>query len=1608
MRRFKRAGLFLLLAALAVAFLPSPSLGSLQGDMNDDATVTLADAILIMKFLSKMSLPQPLPKEAGVGGDQKIGLDDLIYVLQVVSSLRGPSTAPPALSNIALSFETLPVPRTGEQLLQTLTFDFMDPNGDLELLEITLHSPEGTSLVRLHQFPGPAAQGTHQESYSLDPSFTAGTYRIDLEAVDSQGNRSGVSTASFTLSETAERAIEITGLSLSEGSAGDVVVIEGHGFIVDNPSENIILFNQLLRSEILSVTSDQIEVVVPVGALSGPIILSTPAGRTQSLDPFTVTPSMMISPVINRLLTGKTVDFMIVQSGLRSTSISCSINGQAVPDPSLGTLELSPSGFAYTSPQEVPGTNPVSIRCEAADAPGVYAEMEIDITAPVPPPGIAVISSVQGGTIESVQSDVRISIPSGAVAADTSITVQQLDPDALNIPSDTGYIHAAIRLEPSGLLFSQPVAVSFPLRNWVEPGTLIPLHVFDEVTGSLENSGHAGVVDESGIRAEALIDHFSVYAALEPYTVSHTIARQALPKLLPGLSPFLFEFELMLSPDMPLLEGLSVPVLVKRREAPPPGMGPFISPSQLSVSVVLAGYPAADTPASVGPILQASPDGWELGTVINIGTLPDCNEGNNKTGSLNIGFEKAGSQQSILIPFSIQCLDELSFSGSQPPAFVPDGMQFGPLDYFDYKGLRVRQDQHGKFNVLMLYPGETYRFSKMDIGPDGILKNQPYLPPIGVNAPYIVEVTGDVRVAGKISLAGAPGNYGYYGGYSSDDCGGEGGRGVTLNSGAGGPGGPWNAAPSETCLPLPCPNRSCYQVPDEFPLYGGLWVSHCNGGHDGQDALLSASRGGHGGEKWEKGSISGLLMDVGSFIRNTVACVEGAVGACIEAAIDLYDMYGETVAIAKNDDNYIKAAGGGGNSSGPNAPPDIAYFNPPVAGGGGGGSGKTIISLGDDKAGGGGGSGGGAAANLKLVVGGRVTIEPSGEIDGKGGRGGKGGDGEDGVAAPGGGGGGGSGSAVHIIALKGLQNNNLIYAPGGLGGESGEIKSGLERALVDSAFGRNGYTGRLRVDGPFEGSESIAMPMYRGPRLIERFAVSLNSNPSSVLTLLPGGYAHSHSFVPQTFDTTGLQTVTATVRNLYTFGGRQYDHTLQLHPWQKGFVFYFPGVKDSDGDGLADGLEASYGTDPNKNDTDGDGLLDGEEVLVYRTNPLSADTDGDGVEDGTEVRAGSDPLNAASTPEICDGIDNDLDGIVDEGCLKKIIAGGYGHTLSIKPDGTLWAWGINNSGQLGVGTTSWPTPVPVQSGTDNDWLMVSAGQSHSLGLKSDGTLWSWGYNMWCALGLEDRDDRHSPAQIGVDNNWVMVSAGNDASFGLKSDGTLWAWGKGSLGDGESELTLRCAPVPVGDNDWAMVSMISGRGSHTLALKQDRTLWAWGNNNSGQLGVGDSTISNSKWPVQAGDADANDWAMIAAGSYHSLALKTDGTLWAWGNDSFGQLGDESPAANKYEPVQIGDDTDWAMIAAGLYHSLALKSDGTLWAWGHNLYGQVGDGSTENKFAPTRVGDESDWIMIAAGHDHNIALKSDGTLWTWGSNQSGQLGDGAYGSNVYNVSPTRVDW
>ncbi|MDP1727070.1 MAG: T9SS type A sorting domain-containing protein [Bacteroidota bacterium] len=348
------------------------------------------------------------------------------------------------------------------------------------------------------------------------------------------------------------------------------------------------------------------------------------------------------------------------------------------------------------------------------------------------------------------------------------------------------------------------------------------------------------------------------------------------------------------------------------------------------------------------------------------------------------------------------------------------------------------------------------------------------------------------------------------------------------------------------------------------------------------------------------------------------------------------------------------------------------------------------------------------------------------------------------------------------------------------------------------------------------------------------------------------------------------------------------------------------------------------------------------------------------------------------------------------------VSGGSQHSIGLKSDGTLWSWGENSFGEVGDGTNT-DRNSPVQTSiTLSVWVSVKAGGTHSLGLKSDGTLWAWGFNLFYGqIGDGTTINRLSPVQIGTDNKWVSITAGGTQSLGLKSDGTLWAWGynrHGTLGDGTA--IDRHSPVRIGtDNKW--VSITAGV-VHSIGLKSDGTLWAWGNNALGQLG--DGTITNRHSPVQIGTD--TKWVSITASGYHSLGLKSDGTLWAWGLNNFGQLGDGT-ITNKTSPVQIGTDTKWVSISGGGPnpdgHTLGLKSDGTLWAWGLNNYGQLGDGTIIQKTSPLQIGTDNKWINISAGGYHSLGLKSDGTLWAWGLNGSGQLGDGTW---VQKTSPVQI--
>lgn len=337
------------------------------------------------------------------------------------------------------------------------------------------------------------------------------------------------------------------------------------------------------------------------------------------------------------------------------------------------------------------------------------------------------------------------------------------------------------------------------------------------------------------------------------------------------------------------------------------------------------------------------------------------------------------------------------------------------------------------------------------------------------------------------------------------------------------------------------------------------------------------------------------------------------------------------------------------------------------------------------------------------------------------------------------------------------------------------------------------------------------------------------------------------------------------------------------------------------------------------------------------------------------------------------------------GCWAEISAGGQ-HTLAIAQDGTLWAWGNKDFGQLGNNTTSGYETNPIQISNEPNWAFVSAGEFHSLAIKKDGTLWAWGDNSYGQLGDNSTTQRNVPVQIGAATDWVGVYAGFEHSMARKADNSLWSWGDNSFGElGNGNTIQQNTPVQVGsDTHWQTVSL--GR-SHNVALKTNGQLWSWGRNNYGQLGIGNTT--NQLNPIQIG-TDTN-WKVIELGDYHNIALKNDGTIYSWGENALGQLG-LGDTTQRNTPTQIGTATDWSYIAAGLYNSYAVKSTGQLWVCGDNFKGQIGNGNFTQQNSLVQVGSATDWYSVIAGNESAIAQKTTGTFMSWGDNQSGQLGNG----------------
>ncbi len=365
--------------------------------------------------------------------------------------------------------------------------------------------------------------------------------------------------------------------------------------------------------------------------------------------------------------------------------------------------------------------------------------------------------------------------------------------------------------------------------------------------------------------------------------------------------------------------------------------------------------------------------------------------------------------------------------------------------------------------------------------------------------------------------------------------------------------------------------------------------------------------------------------------------------------------------------------------------------------------------------------------------------------------------------------------------------------------------------------------------------------------------------------------------------------------------------------------------------------------------------------------------------------------------------------------VTKIASWGY-FTVALKNDGTVWTWGSNNLGQLGDGTTTM-RKTPVQVSGLSSVSAISAGVAHVLALRSDGRIWAWGSNYSNQLGA-GRDlspSYYSPVPLPVIilSGATSIAAGNEGSLGLSANGTVFGWGAaGTRGfpyemnapatrppldpvvfnpDGGSfsgpqavTITLPSAAVQV-----TPVSVSLG-GEHSLAVMSDGRVFAWGSNDRGQIGLPVSSGNNlSAIPLAVNGIDSV--TKVAAGSNFSLALKSNGTVWAWGSNDQGQ-GGPGGGANANVPRLVTGINGAVAIAAGTQHSLAVRSDGTVWAWGDNQYGQLGDGSTTSRATPGQVAGLTSIIAVAGGSYHSLALRNDGTLWVWGDNRHGEMGDG----------------
>ena len=359
-------------------------------------------------------------------------------------------------------------------------------------------------------------------------------------------------------------------------------------------------------------------------------------------------------------------------------------------------------------------------------------------------------------------------------------------------------------------------------------------------------------------------------------------------------------------------------------------------------------------------------------------------------------------------------------------------------------------------------------------------------------------------------------------------------------------------------------------------------------------------------------------------------------------------------------------------------------------------------------------------------------------------------------------------------------------------------------------------------------------------------------------------------------------------------------------------------------------------------------------------------------------------------------------GPIGGGIGWKYVSSSFVHSCGIKQDDSLWCWGRNSSGVTGLGITAGNTLVPTAISAGGTWKSVAVAESHTCAIKSDDTLLCWGYNGYGSTGINNTTGNSlSPTQVNGGGSWKSVTSGMYQSCGIKSDDSVRCWGWNTNGQlGDNSTTQRNVPTALsGGGAWKSVfTTFSNTGVHTCGIKSDDSLWCWGSNSSGMLGDNSTTQRNIPTSVSGGGT----WKSVWGGDAHTCGIKSDDSLWCWGNNSSSQLGDTT-TTNSLVPLPVAAGGVWSNASTGYGHTCGIRLSGVLYCWGGNGSGQLGDNILSSLTVPREIYGGGTWNFIATGSNHTCGIKNNNSLYCWGWNGSQQLGDN---TSTNRLIPTAV--